>query len=92
MKSLVPVAAVLVVFLVIAVQEVQLVSNWGRGFDRSLDKEYSRGRTYRRQMQFYRQETFPKVEDEDRDGDGQSVNEHLPVRNILPQEDTKLLP
>ena len=78
MKSLVPVVAVLVVLLVIAVQEVQLVSNWGRRFGRSLDKKYGNGRTHSRQMEFYRQETFPTVEDED--GGGQSFNEHLPVR------------
>jgi len=82
MKSLVPAVAVLVVVLVIAVQEVQLVSNWGRRFGRSLDKKYSNGKTHRRQMQFHRQETFPKFEDENEGG--QSFNEHLPVRNILP--------
>ena len=78
MKSLVPVVAVLVVVLVIAVQEVQLVSNWGRRFGRSLDN----GKTHRRQIRIYRQETFPNVEDENEGG--QSFNEHLPVRNILP--------
>lgn len=78
MKSLVPVVAVLVVFLVIAVQEVQLVANWGRRFGRSLDKKYSNGRTNRRQMQFYRRETVPIAKYED--AGGQSFNEHLPVR------------
>jgi len=92
MKNLVPVVAVLVVVLVIAVQEVQLVSNWGRRFGRSLDKKYSNCKTHRRQMQFHRLETFPKVEEEDRGGGDQSFNEHLPVRNTLPQGDTNLLP
>jgi len=78
MKSLVPVVAVLVVVLVIAVQEVQLVSNWGRRFGRSLDKKYSNGRTNRRQMQFYRREKVPTEKYED--AGGQSFNEHLPVR------------
>lgn len=78
MKSLVPVVAVLVVFLVIAVQEVELVSSWGRRFGRSLDKKYSNGRTNRRQMQFYRRKTVPAAKDED--AGGQSLNEHLPVR------------
>ena len=78
MKSLVPVVAVLVVFLVIAVQEVELVSSWGRRFGRSLDKKYSNGRTNRRQMQFYRRNTVPAAKDED--AGGQSLNEHLPVR------------
>jgi len=85
MKNLVPVVAVLVVVLVIAVQEVQLVSNWGRRFGRSLDKKYSNCKTHRRQMQFHRLETFPKVEEEDRGRGDQSFNEHLPVRNTLPQ-------
>jgi len=78
MKSLVPVVAVLVVVLVIAVQEVQLVSNWGRRFGRSLNKKYSNGRTNRRQMQFYRPEKVPTEKYED--AGGQSFNEHLPVR------------
>ena len=78
MKSLVPVVAVLVVFLVIAVQEVELVSSWGRRFGRSLDKKYSNGRTNRRQMQFYHRKTVPAAKDED--AGGQSLNEHLPVR------------
>lgn len=75
--TFVPVVAVLVVLL-IAVQEVQLVSNWGRRFGRSLDKKYNTGRTYRRQMQCDSQGTFPKIEDEDEGG--QPFNEHLPVR------------
>ena len=77
MKSLVPVVAVLVVVLVIAVQEVQLVSSWGRRFGRSLDKKYSKGRMQTPQIQFHRQDKFPTVEHED--GGGQPFNEHLPV-------------
>ena len=80
MKSLVPVVAVLVVVLVIAVQEVQLISQWGSRFGRSLDKKYSKGRMHTRQMQLYFHEKFPTVVDED--GGGQQFNEHLPVRNI----------
>ena len=80
MKSLVPVVAVLFVVLSIAVQEVQLVSNWGRRFGRTLDQKYSKRRMRTRQMQLYRQEKFPTVDDED--GGSLPVNEHLPVRNI----------
>ena len=91
MKSIVPVVAVLVVVLVIGVQEVQLVSSWGRRFGRSLDKKFSNAKTHRRQMQLLCQETFPVVGDDD--GGGQTFNEHLQqVRNILPQGDTNLLP
>ena len=42
-----------------------------------LTKNYSKGRMHTRQMQFYPQEKFPTVEDED--GRDQPVNEHLPV-------------
>ena len=80
MKSLVPVVAVLVVVLAISVQEVQLVSNWGRRFGRSLDKKYSKGRIHTPQMQFHHEEKFPRVQDED--GGCQHFNEHLPVGNI----------
>ena len=80
MKSLVPVVAVLVVVLSIAVQEVQLVSNWGRRFGRTLDQKYSKRRMRTRQMQLYSQEKFPTVEYQD--GGSQPVNEHQPVRNI----------
>lgn len=79
MKShtFVPVVAVLVV-LVIAVQEVQLVSNWGRRFGRSLDKKYNTEKTHRRQVEFNSKGTIPQIEDED--GGGRPFNEHLPVR------------
>ncbi|KAL9985035.1 hypothetical protein ACROYT_G007391, partial [Oculina patagonica] len=69
----VPVVAVLVVILVMAVQEVQLISPLGRRFGRSLNKKYSPGRPLRPQVQYYRQQTFPQNEDEN--GEGQHFYE-----------------
>lgn len=67
MKShtLVPVVAVFIIVLVIAVQEVQLVNSVGRRFGRSLHKKYSHGRTLKRQVPLYRRkQAFPQIEDE----------------------------
>ncbi|KAJ7383585.1 hypothetical protein OS493_026769 [Desmophyllum pertusum] len=75
-RSFVSVVAILVLVLVIAVQEVQLVHNMGRRFGRSLGKNYRPGRIHRGQVQFYRQQTSPQMEDEDEGG--QFFNDYLP--------------
>lgn len=77
-NSFLPVVAVLIIVLVLAVQEVQLVNNWGRRFGRSFDKKYSPGRTLRRsEVQFYRQQAFPRFEDEN--GRGQPLDERVSI-------------
>lgn len=73
----VPVVAVLVVILVMAVQEVQLISPLGRRFGRSLNKKYSPGRPLRPQVQYYRQQTFPQIENEN--GEGQHFYEWVSI-------------
>lgn len=78
--------AVFVVILVMAVQEVQLVSPLGRRFGRSLHKKYSPGKTLRPEVQFYRQQTFPQNEDEN--GGRQPFDEWVSILRYNIKEST----
>lgn len=72
-RSFVPIVAIVVLVLANAFEEVQLVSNFGRRFGRSLMKKHPLRKT------FEPQEASPLVHDEDEVGDPRRFNEYQKV-------------